>query len=91
MVEEGGVLLPDHFSPEFASSPIAPPREGASVPEALLAALGGEALDPAVRELEYLLVTRALVRYGGNITHAARALGLSRQGLMLKKRRLGID
>ena len=56
MVEDGGVLLPEHFSPEIASSRMAPPREAACVPEALLAALDGEALDPAVRELEYHLV-----------------------------------
>jgi transcriptional regulator with PAS, ATPase and Fis domain len=61
------------------------------LPEEVAAALEGEALEPAVEALERHLVRRALERHAGNITHAARALGLSRQGLLLKKKRYNLN
>jgi DNA-binding NtrC family response regulator len=91
MVEAGGTALPEHFSPEIArAEPPAPPVE-LDLPRELVDALAGENLDRVTAELERVFVTRALERYGGNITHASRALGLSRQGLLLKKKRLGLD
>ena len=41
-------------------------------------------------QVERELITRALVTTGDNVTHAARLLGLSRRGLQLKLRDLGI-
>ncbi|MBN1297060.1 sigma-54-dependent Fis family transcriptional regulator [bacterium] len=41
--------------------------------------------------VEQGLLEDALVRTGGNITHAAKLLGLSRKGLQLKLKRLDID
>jgi hydrogenase-4 transcriptional activator len=91
MVEDDGLILPEHFSPEIASAEREAPREAVDLPDELLSALSQENLDDATCALERLFVTRALERYAGNITHAARALGLSRQGLLLKKKRLGLD
>lgn len=42
-------------------------------------------------EVERGVVAEALARYGGNRTRAARSLGLSRQGLTKKMRRLGVS
>jgi DNA-binding NtrC family response regulator len=42
-------------------------------------------------EVEKSAVAEALARYGGNRTRAARSLGLSRQGLTKKMKRLGLQ
>jgi len=47
-------------------------------------------LNDAVREFERRYIVRALREHGGSITHAATALGISRQSLQRKVRRLGI-
>jgi transcriptional regulator with PAS, ATPase and Fis domain len=91
MVEDDGVVLAEHFSPEIARAATTAPRRQVEVPDAVLGALGQENLEAAVEAVERHFVSRALERYGGNITHAARALGLSRQGLLLKKKRLCLD
>ncbi|GMV44416.1 MAG: sigma-54-dependent Fis family transcriptional regulator [Myxococcales bacterium] len=44
----------------------------------------------ATEQVERDLITRALAATGDNVTHAARLLGLSRRGLQLKLRELGI-
>jgi DNA-binding NtrC family response regulator len=41
--------------------------------------------------LESTLVRQALARSGGNLSEAARLLGVSRNGLVMKMQRLGID
>jgi len=40
--------------------------------------------------LERELVGRALTQTGGNVTHAARLLKISRKGLQLKMKELGL-
>ena len=45
----------------------------------------------AVADLERDLIQHALERSGGNISEAARGLGLTRRGLYLKLRRLGLE
>jgi len=74
------------------------PRRGvvtpALLPEALHAAAGaaaGPTLGAARRRVEADLVRDALARAGGRRAEAARALGLSRQGLAKLMTRLGID
>jgi transcriptional regulator with PAS, ATPase and Fis domain len=91
MVEDGGVILPEHFSPAIAAAEPKAPRVDVEISTAILEALSQENLDVAVNAIERDFVSRALERYTGNITHAARALGLSRQGLLLKKKRLGLE
>ena len=68
----------------------------APMPEAdLSAALAGEGglkehVKVAMSRLERELVSRALQQTGGNVTHAARLLKISRKGLQLKMKELGL-
>jgi DNA-binding NtrC family response regulator len=44
----------------------------------------------AVNQLERQLIFRALEQMNGNVTHTARVLKLSRKGLQLKMKELGL-
>ncbi|WP_163831519.1 sigma-54-dependent transcriptional regulator [Spartinivicinus ruber] len=50
-----------------------------------------ESLDRQVKQLEIRLITAALEQSNGNRTHAAQKLGLSRQGLLKKIDRYGLN
>ena len=52
---------------------------------------GGAPLRERAADVERGAVAEALSRYGGKRTRAARSLGLSRQGLTKKMRRLGLS
>ncbi|HLL55517.1 MAG TPA: sigma 54-interacting transcriptional regulator, partial [Myxococcaceae bacterium] len=62
---------------------------GADRPKPLPA--GGATLQQKIEALERREITEALQRSGGNRTHAAAALGLSRQGLLKKLERYGLS
>ena len=51
----------------------------------------GQSLAALVDEVERGLIEATLARSGGNIAESARTLGLTRRGLYLKLKRLGID
>ncbi len=74
----------------------APPASQAPVTDAeLQAALANEGglkehVKVAMNRLERELVSRALTQTGGNVTHAARLLKISRKGLQLKMKELGL-
>ncbi|HSQ63876.1 MAG TPA: sigma-54 dependent transcriptional regulator [Polyangiaceae bacterium] len=71
--------------------PISTPPTDANL-EAALAGEGGlkEHVKVAMSKLERELVSRALQQTGGNVTHAARLLKISRKGLQLKMKELGL-
>jgi DNA-binding NtrC family response regulator len=48
-------------------------------------------LSAAVEQVEREIIAAALRRTSGNISETARVLGLTRRGLYLKMRRLGLD
>jgi DNA-binding NtrC family response regulator/tetratricopeptide (TPR) repeat protein len=83
----GGLILPAHLSPEIistklptsTSAPAARPRRS------------GVTLAAAIEEIEREMIQGALDRTGGNVSETARTLGLTRRGLYLKLRRLGLD
>jgi len=85
MSAPGGTIEASHLSPEIGSTQVprttAPSRSGA--PPANLAT--------AIEQVERDLIQAALDRAAGNISEAARTLGLTRRGLYLKLRRLGLD
>jgi DNA-binding NtrC family response regulator len=49
-----------------------------------------EQVKAAMSRLERELIVRALDQTGGNVTHAARLLKISRKGLQLKMKELGL-
>jgi Nif-specific regulatory protein len=71
------VIQPDDLSPRIRKAPAAPPA-------------GGGSLHEAVAGLEQRMIRDALRATGGSQAGTARALGLSRQGLIKKLKRYGI-
>jgi DNA-binding NtrC family response regulator len=86
--EPGEIIEPAHLSPEIASA--RPPGSDAPAAHWALPAAGTN-LASAVDRLERHMIQAALDASSGNISEAARALGLTRRGLYLKLRRLGFD
>ena len=82
----------DHLSPEIASAAIRPQpmterrQAAAPIPRAPVTSLAD-----AVDDLEREIIEATLLQSSGNISEAARTLGLTRRGLYLKLRRLGFD
>ena len=82
----GGTIGPEHLSAELSMQP-------AAVATTVVTGLPapGTRLNLAVERLERELIRTTLDRSGGNISEAARQLGLTRRGLYLKLRRLGLE
>jgi two-component system response regulator AtoC len=74
------------------TSPVAAGQSSEANLQAALASEGGlkEHVKVAMSRLEKELVSRALEQTGGNVTHAARLLKISRKGLQLKMKELGL-
>jgi DNA-binding NtrC family response regulator/tetratricopeptide (TPR) repeat protein len=86
--EDGALITPEQLSPELqrTSSPTAP--SGASIatlPAGSVQTTG--TLADALAEVERRMIADAMRRHGGNISRAARELGLTRRGLYLKLER----
>jgi nitrogen regulation protein NR(I) len=84
----------EDLPPEVRGGPAVPisvPPPDANL-EAALAGEGGlkEHVKVAMSKLERELVSRALSQTNGNVTHAARLLKISRKGLQLKMKELGL-
>ncbi len=81
----GGTIEASHLSPEIGATRLpgtaAPVTRRAAVPTNLA---------EAVEQVERELIQSTLDRTGGNISETARVLGLTRRGLYLKLRRLGL-
>ena len=76
---------PEHLSADLAAS------RSPSSATAAGRAHAGTNLASAVERLEKDMIRNALERTSGNISETARLLGLTRRGLYLKLRRLGLD
>jgi DNA-binding NtrC family response regulator len=77
----GGALSPS----------MTPPPPDAQMPVSLSGEAGlKEHVKVAMSRLERDIVSRALAQTGGNVTHAARLLKISRKGLQLKMKELGL-
>ncbi|WP_019933306.1 sigma-54-dependent transcriptional regulator [Oceanimonas smirnovii] len=81
-IAQGGVITLDDIALLY-------PDARNSSPFSVLPA--GDTLDAQVRALEITLITNALASHDNNRTHAAQALGLSRQGLLKKIERYGLQ
>jgi DNA-binding NtrC family response regulator len=90
--EDGTIITPDHLSPELRrTSAPAPgtttfmaPAAGLAATAAAQAISQGLTLADAMAELERRMIAEALRKHKGNISRAARELGLTRRGLYLK-------
>ncbi|HEU4594414.1 MAG TPA: sigma 54-interacting transcriptional regulator [Pyrinomonadaceae bacterium] len=92
--EDGTVLTPEHLSPELKRTAAADPatshtslshlHSSAASAAADEALAQGLTLADAMAELERRMIAEALRKHNGNISRAARELGLTRRGLYLK-------
>ena len=86
----GGIVAIDHLSPELSLS-----AEGSgptpAAPAARLSLGQDQTLAMLVDTVERDLIRETLASHRGNISESARTLGLTRRGLYLKLRRLGIE
>ncbi len=91
MSAPAGLVGIDHLSPGFAALK----EEFAGVPARADAPAPAPASDlplaAAVDQLEREMIRSTLDRTAGNISETARVLGLTRRGLYLKMRRLGLE
>jgi hydrogenase-4 transcriptional activator len=89
--EDGAIIRPEHLSPELkrTSSPTTPSGAASitSLPPSNIQTTGTGTLAEALAEVERRMISDALRRHGGNISRAARELGLTRRGLYLKLER----
>jgi DNA-binding NtrC family response regulator/tetratricopeptide (TPR) repeat protein len=87
MAPAGGRIAPEHLSADLTASPPTAMQAG----PARVAIRGGQTLASVVDEIERDLIREMMNRHRGNISETARALGLTRRGLYLKLRRLGLE
>jgi len=84
------MIEPTHLSPEISTTRLAGVlSSGAAVRPSMR--LSAANLASAVEQVEREMIQHALDRSSGNISETARTLGLTRRGLYLKMRRLGLD
>jgi DNA-binding NtrC family response regulator len=91
MSPPGGAIEPEHLSPDLAA-----PESPAAADAGRGSAIGGVPVKPGnlaavVERIERDLITATLSSTAGNISETARVLGLTRRGLYLKMRRLGLE
>jgi hydrogenase-4 transcriptional activator len=82
----GGTIDPDHLSPEMSAI-----RLPAGAKTAARRMSTPASLASAVAQVEREMIQAALDQTRGNISETARTLGLTRRGLYLKLRRLGLE
>ena len=87
--EDAAVITPDQLSPELkrTSSPATPNASVSTLSSMAGAAMQNVTLADALEEVERRMIADALRKHGGNISRAARELGLTRRGLYLKLER----
>ena len=91
--KDGTVITPEDLARSTASS--GPPRSqnvaGARSSRDMVTISVNQPLPAAIEEVERALIIRALLAVDGRRSAAAGRLGVSRKGLLLKRRRLNID
>jgi DNA-binding NtrC family response regulator/tetratricopeptide (TPR) repeat protein len=86
MSPPGGAIDPEHLSPDL-SAPESGPAGGAVGPVPIKPGN----LAAVIERIERDLINTTLASTAGNISETARVLGLTRRGLYLKMRRLGLE
>ena len=90
--EDGAIITPEQLSPELARMApyITPTGNYFSQPSTSIGVASKLLMNDAVEELERNMIAEALRHNAGNVTRAARDLGITRRGLQLKLARYGI-
>ncbi len=88
MSAPGGMIEPEHLSPDLAAPPA--PADG-KAPAPSVRSDRPRNLAAAIQQVEKDLIAATLDRTSWNISETARVLGLTRRGLYLKMRRLGLE
>jgi len=83
LAEPDAVLTPRALSPEIAAMRAEPPAASAASPRA-------DKLSPTLARIEREMIKAALRDHHGKMEETAKALGISRKGLYLKRQRLGL-
>jgi DNA-binding NtrC family response regulator/tetratricopeptide (TPR) repeat protein len=91
MTPPGGTIEPEHLSADLTAPVSATSGRAAAGSADASPAVEPGKLAEAVEGLERRLIGATLERTGGNISETARVLGLTRRGLHLKMRRLGLE
>jgi len=91
--EDGQLITPEQLSPELkrTSSPATPTASASTLASMPATSLENVTLADALQEVERRMIADALRRHGGNISRAARELGLTRRGLYLKLERYDLS
>ncbi|HKZ77857.1 MAG TPA: sigma 54-interacting transcriptional regulator [Pyrinomonadaceae bacterium] len=91
--EDGQMITPEQLSPELkrTSAPATPTSSASTLASMPTATLENVTLADALQEVERRMIADALRRHGGNISRAARELGLTRRGLYLKLERYDLS
>jgi DNA-binding NtrC family response regulator len=84
----GGLVVPEHLSADLTAPA---PSAGAGSARATTAGAMPHNLAAAIEQVEREMIVATLGRTTGNISETARVLGLTRRGLYLKMRRLGLE
>jgi hydrogenase-4 transcriptional activator len=90
MSAPGETIEPTHLTPEITAVR-QPSRSETHQSQVRRNAHTDANLASAIEQVERDMIQNALDRARGNISETARALGLTRRGLYLKLRRLGLD
>lgn len=87
--EDATIITPDHLSPELkrTSAPTTPSSTVSTLNSMPASVLQNVTLADALADVERRMIADALRKHGGNISRAARELGLTRRGLYLKLER----
>ena len=89
MAPAGGTIEPEHLSQELTASDMG--AATTTLRPSKLTLIDGQSLSSFVDDVERDLIRDAVSRHKGNISETARSLGLTRRGLYLKLRRLGLE
>jgi DNA-binding NtrC family response regulator len=91
MAEAGAVLMPEHLSQQIAATRRTVPASERQLTGTEVVVRLDQPMPAAVEHLERTMVQYALKICGDRLEDAAHLLGLSRKGLYLKRRRLGLE
>jgi len=90
LAESGSVLQPEALSSDILTTTSRIPPGAPKAKPGEMAVPVGDKLNPTLSRIEREMIKAALRDHHGKVEAAARALGISRKGLYLKRQRLGL-